>query len=171
MALSNALNSGSREEKSEPVDKPGSVADDHPSGTAVTSSLKRPTRERGRASAASTAPCGVAPAAPLFGLAPGGVFRAAVCYHPRGALLPHHFTLTGARLAARPAVYFLWHFPWAHAPQALPGTLPAGARTFLPADKLPSDRLAGSGSHCRGRPATAATSPGKVHSVGFRRLA
>jgi hypothetical protein len=30
------------------------------------------------------------------------------------------------------AVYFLWHFPWARAPQALPGTLPAGARTFLP---------------------------------------
>jgi hypothetical protein len=29
------------------------------------------------------------------------------------------------------AVYFLWHFPWAHTPQALPGTLPYGARTFL----------------------------------------
>jgi hypothetical protein len=33
---------------------------------------------------------------------------------------------------ARPsAVYFLWHFPSAHAAQALPGTLPCGARTFL----------------------------------------
>ncbi len=31
---------------------------------------------------------------PLFGLAPGGVYRAAACYHPRGALLPHLFTLT-----------------------------------------------------------------------------
>ena len=30
------------------------------------------------------------------------------------------------------AVYFLWHFPWTHIPQALPGTLPCGARTFLP---------------------------------------
>ncbi len=30
------------------------------------------------------------------------------------------------------AVYFLWHFPSAHAAQALPGTLPCGARTFLP---------------------------------------
>jgi len=29
------------------------------------------------------------------------------------------------------AVYFLWHFPWTHIPQALPGTLPYGARTFL----------------------------------------
>ena len=31
----------------------------------------------------------------------------------------------------RLAVYFLWHFPWAHAPQALPGALSEGARTFL----------------------------------------
>ena len=30
-----------------------------------------------------------------------------------------------------PAVCFLWHFPWAHAPQALPGALSEGARTFL----------------------------------------
>ncbi len=30
----------------------------------------------------------------LFGLAPGGVYLAADCYQPRGALLPHHFTLT-----------------------------------------------------------------------------
>ena len=31
----------------------------------------------------------------LFGLAPGGVCLAADCCQPRGALLPHHFTLTG----------------------------------------------------------------------------
>ncbi len=37
------------------------------------------------------------PLAPLFGLAPGGVCRATECYHRRGALLPHHFTLTVAR--------------------------------------------------------------------------
>jgi len=30
---------------------------------------------------------------PLFGLAPGGVCRAAECCHRRGALLPHPFTL------------------------------------------------------------------------------
>src|SRR5690606_40448007 len=34
-------------------------------------------------------------------------------------------------------VYFLLHFPWAHTPQALPGALPCGARTFLP-DAPPS---------------------------------
>jgi len=36
------------------------------------------------------------PSVPLFGLAPGGVYRAAECYHRRGALLPHLFTLAGA---------------------------------------------------------------------------
>jgi hypothetical protein len=46
--------------------------------------------------------------APLFGLAPGGVCLAAECYHLRGALLPHHFTLT---CHCWPAVYFLLHFP------------------------------------------------------------
>ena len=30
----------------------------------------------------------------LFGLAPGGVYHAANCCQLRGALLPHHFTLT-----------------------------------------------------------------------------
>jgi len=33
----------------------------------------------------------------LFGLAPGGVYLAASCYQLRGALLPHHFTLTGIK--------------------------------------------------------------------------
>ena len=64
---------------------------------------------------------------PLFGLAPGGVYRAAICYQSRGALLPHLFTLTDVK----PAVCFLWHFPWARAPQELPGALSEGARTFL----------------------------------------
>jgi len=35
----------------------------------------------------------------LFGLAPGGVYHAAECCHLRGALLPHHFTLTRTRLS------------------------------------------------------------------------
>jgi len=57
------------------------------------------------------------------------------CYHARGALLPHHFTLTVSAFALplwrRLGGIFLLHFPWAHAPQVLPGTLPDGARTFL----------------------------------------
>src|SRR5690606_12147973 len=40
----------------------------------------------------------------------------------------------------------LLHFPWAHAPQVLPGTLPCGARTFLRARRR-SDCLADSARH------------------------
>ena len=82
----------------------------------------------------------------LFGLAPSGVYRAAECYHRRGALLPHLFTLTTPALRQRSAVCFLWHFPSAHAAQALPGTLPYGARTFLRA-LLRRDSLTNSGAH------------------------
>ena len=60
------------------------------------------------------------------------------CHHRRGALLPHLFTLT-AHPFGHEAVCFLWHFPWARAPQALPGALPCGARTFLRPDIRSSD--------------------------------
>ena len=43
-----------------------------------------------------------------------------------------------------PAVYFLWHFPWAHTLQALPGALSEGARTFLCKPETHSDCLADS---------------------------
>ncbi len=33
----------------------------------------------------------------LFGLAPSGVYHATNCCQSRGALLPHHFNLTGSR--------------------------------------------------------------------------
>src|ERR1700677_3839466 len=36
-----------------------------------------------------------------------------------------------APLARRLGGIFLLHFPWTRGPQALPGTLPVGARTFL----------------------------------------
>jgi len=37
----------------------------------------------------------------LFGLASDGVYLAANCYQLRGALLPHHFNLTGRKLLRR----------------------------------------------------------------------
>ena len=111
-------------EKKESACKPGSVEDNHSSGTAVTGDLKRPTRKRAGTPAATCV------ATSLFGLAPGGVCRAAECCHRRGALLPHRFTLTSF-IAETSAVCFLLHFPSAHAAQALPGTSSAGARTFL----------------------------------------
>jgi len=42
----------------------------------------------------------------LFGLAPDGVYHRHACCQPRGALLPHLFTLT-----CKQAVSFLLHFP------------------------------------------------------------
>ena len=55
----------------EPAYKPGSVEDSHSSRTRVTARLKRPTR--GHAWATRR---GAGPLAPLFGLAPGGVYPA-----------------------------------------------------------------------------------------------
>jgi len=59
--------------------------DGHSSGMRVTAHLVRPTRAAARKNAIMR---------PLFGLASGGVYHAAICCQPRGALLPHPFTLT-----------------------------------------------------------------------------
>jgi len=105
--------------------KPGSVVDNHSSGMCVTTHLKRPTRER----------CGPHQCSPIWSCSEWGL-PCHPCYQGRGALLPHHFTLT---CVLRPsAVYFLRHFPSAHAAQALPGTLPYGARTFLQRENPPA---------------------------------
>jgi len=67
--------------------------------------------------------------------------------------LPCHGMLPSARCALTApfhpyqplrasAVYFLWRFPSARAAQVLPGTLPYGARTFLPS---PTRTWSGSG--------------------------
>jgi hypothetical protein len=53
------------------------------------------------------------------------------CYQRRGGLLPHRFTLTPADLRLPGAVCFLWPYPSPFGAQALPGSLPGGARTFL----------------------------------------
>src|SRR5207342_3478317 len=70
----------------------------------------------------------------LFGLAPGGVCHAGPLPDSRCALTaPFHPCLChGIPKNARPsAVCSLLHFPSARAAQALPGTVPCGARTFL----------------------------------------
>ena len=72
--------------------------------------------------------------APLRGLAPDGVCHAtrvtARAVGSYSAVSP----LPGA--ASRPRRFaFLWHFPRGHPHRALPGILPYGARTFLPAPK------------------------------------
>ncbi len=66
------------------ADKPGSVVDSHSSRAHVTACLKQPTRER----------CGPHHSSPIRSCSGRG-FPCRECCHPRGALLPHHFTLTG----------------------------------------------------------------------------
>ncbi len=70
-------------------------------------------------------------ARPRFGLAPGGVYRAARVTSGAGALLPHPFTLACARLHVPSAVCSLWHFPAGRPDWPLASTLPCGAPTFL----------------------------------------
>ena len=66
----------------------------------------------------------------LFGLAPGGVCRAGRLPDSRCALTaPFH--PCHAHLAMPFGGIFLLHYPSARAAQALPGTVPCGARTFL----------------------------------------
>ncbi len=105
--------------------KPGSVVDSHSSGTGVATCLKQPTRER----------CGphlcFSHCSPIWSCSRWGL-PCRYCYQQRGALLPHPFTLTESYSEHDKAVYFLLHWPWDCSPQALPGTLPYGARTFLP---------------------------------------
>ncbi len=70
----------------------------------------------------------------LFGLAPGGVCRAGPLPDSRCALTaPFHPCLCSVPPKKRRAIggIFLLHFPSARAAQALPGTVPYGARTFL----------------------------------------
>ena len=96
--------------------KPGSVSDSYSSGTPVAERLKQPTRIRR----------GPRQRIPIRSCSRWGL-HCRPCYQGRGALLPHHFTLT----CWKQAVYFLLHWPSAHAAQVLPGTSPCGARTFL----------------------------------------
>ena len=109
--------------------KPGSVPapgkpvamDGHSSGTSVTERLARPTRTTTRKHR-----CQLPGVSPLFGLAPGGVCRAAsvagraVGSYPTVSPLPGWFI---ARKRANPAVCFLWHFPWGRPRRTLSGTV------------------------------------------------
>ena len=94
--------------------KPGSVhrphgrMGDHSSRPAVAGRLKRPTRAAG-----GNTPRSRNPSPPLFGLAPGGVCRAAAVTGARGALLPHPFTVALPK-----------HWGRSLTPSALCGTVP-----------------------------------------------
>ena len=88
--------------------------DDYSSGTTVTGRLVQPTR-----AATGKTRCVLLTQnmPPLFGFAPGGVYRRHDRYRPCGALLPHPFTLTSRAL--RPAKRFAFC-------GTVPGVAPAG---------------------------------------------
>ena len=76
--------------------QPEGGGDDHSSRTYVTVCLKRPNPEAsGEQPCSLLSPVGKSGIASLFGLAPGGVYRAPDVTIGTGALLPHRFTLTG----------------------------------------------------------------------------
>ena len=87
------------------------------------------------------------PGASLFGLAPCGVLPAtdlaagAVRSYRTFSPLPFDSPRTRARGSLR-AVCFLCHCPSGHPDRALPGALPCGVRTFLPAPRLATLRRA-----------------------------
>src|SRR5690606_11688040 len=94
---------------------------DHFSRPAVTHRLQQPTRDFTDAGRASS----------LLGLAPGGVYRATPV--ARGAVVSYTtVSPLPVRLAAPSAVCSLLHFPSPCDARPLAGTLPCGARTFLP---------------------------------------
>ena len=99
----------------EPAGKPGSVVDSHSSRRNVTVTLEQPTRtRRGRRHGVPIWPCS------RWGLPCRPVARLAVRSYRTISPLP-----------AEAGGIFLLHFPSARAAQALPGTVPCGARTFL----------------------------------------
>ena len=72
-----------------PVLVPEGVSDSHFSGASVTTRLERPTRKAWTRAGAKKPS--------LFGLSPGGVYRAVPVTEDAGALLPHRFTLAARR--------------------------------------------------------------------------
>src|SRR5690242_14356727 len=104
----------------EPADKPGSVVSSHSSRPCVAARLEQPTRERR----------GPRHDSPIRSCSRWGLpCRAALA--PRAVRSYRTFSPLPDLLAEPSAVRFLLHFPSARAAQALPGTLPYGARTFL----------------------------------------
>jgi hypothetical protein len=75
--------------KGEPADKPGSVEGSHSSRAHVAMRLERPTRGPARATR-----CGPKTACPPIWSCSEWGLPCRRCCHRRGALLPHHFTLT-----------------------------------------------------------------------------
>jgi len=115
------------------ADKPGSVVGSHSSGTMVTHRLKQPTRRLRRAADVRRRAC-------LFGFAPSGVYLAVRV--ATSAVSSYLAISTLPDPVLRPAIGGIFSVALSvalglstYSAQALPGTLPYGARTFLYAAK------------------------------------
>ena len=118
-ALAERSGTGRSAKTTESADKPGSVVDNHSSRPRVAAWLEQPTRgRRGPRHGPPIRSCS------RWGLPCRSVARLAVRSYRTVSPLPDP-------LARPSAVCSLLHFPSARAAQALPGTLPCGARTFL----------------------------------------
>ena len=107
----------------EPACKPGSVVGNHSSRRIVADALKQPTRtRRGQRHGVPIRSCS------RWGLPCRPVARLAVRSYRTLSPLPDPVT---PKRTGPSAVCSLLHFPSARAAQALPGTVPCGARTFL----------------------------------------
>src|ERR1044072_1319390 len=105
--------------------------DDHSSGTPITGGLTRPTRTAMRkrifrriSAVTRTTPEG----RPYLVLLQVGFTVPTPLPEPRCALTAPFHPYRQTRpdpLGGRPAVCFLWHFPWGSPRRALPGTLPS----------------------------------------------
>ncbi len=118
--------------------KPGSVpavaGDDHSSGTPVTGRLVRPTRAAARKLARPARARDGTGLPPLFGLAPGGVYRAVPV---AGDAVRSYRTLSPLPAgceAARRRFAFCGTFPGVAPAGRYPAPCFRGARTFLPSD-------------------------------------
>ena len=117
---------------------PRKAMDGHSSGTPVAERLARPTRAAARKPA-----CRLPGVPPLFGLAPGGVCRAACVAARAVGSYPTVSPLPDWRTS--PAVCSLWHFPWGRPRRPLTGTVspwspdfphPTVARRAQPSSRL-----------------------------------
>ncbi len=141
-------------ENGQTVCKPGSVQprgwDGHSSGTRLAAGLARPTRATGREH-----PRGMACAirrSPLFGLAPGGVCRAAPVAGGAGRSCRSVSPLPARSCLPAQAVCFLWHFPWGHPRRRLAGTVFPWSPDFPPPGLPPAAAVRPSGVLQMNRP-------------------
>jgi hypothetical protein len=128
--------------------------DDHSSSPGIADGIEQPTR---RPQAGRLLPHLRTRRLPIWSCSVRG-FACHDCYQPRGALLPHLFTLTHRRsppcgLELWWAVYFLCHCPSGRPARELPGALPCGVRTFLSRAHFasPALRRATAGGYTRQR--------------------